>query len=87
VEHRVFVQFRTGVVYKGDVPKLFSFEYGSFPRSPRFEQGDSVLLFLARRADSWYLPFGKRSVYHIDAGQVLEAGQPLREFLKAMQAP
>jgi len=87
VEHRVFVKFRTGVVYKGDVPKEFSFEYGSFPRSPRFEKGDSVLLFLAQREGSWYLPHGKRGVFHIDGGQVLEAGQPLREFLKAMQAP
>ena len=87
VEHRIFVQFRTGVVYKGEVPDMFSFEYGSFPRSPRFEKGDSVLLFLGQREDAWYLIHGKRGVFHVENGQVLELGQPLREFLKAMNAP
>jgi hypothetical protein len=87
VEHRVFVQFRTGVVYKGDIPETFSLEYGSFPRSPRFEKGDSVLLFLGQRENAWYLIHGKRGVFHIENGQVLEVGQPLREFLKALHTP
>jgi len=87
VELRVYVRFQTGNIHKGEVPAAFEFEYGSFPRSPRFEAGDSVLLFLQRREDSWFLPNGKRGVYHIEGDEVLEAGQPLREFLKAMRTP
>lgn len=85
VELRVHVDFRRQEAYKGDVEETFSIEYGSFPRSPRFEAGETVLMFLSRRADSLILPFGKRSLVHIGDGQVLETGQPLREYLKAMR--
>lgn len=87
VELRVHVEFRAGDIHKGEVPPTFDFEYGSFPRSPRFEAGDSVLLFLQRRDDSWFLPNGKRGIYHIEGGEVLETGQPLHEFLEAMRQP
>jgi hypothetical protein len=85
VEFRVQVEFQRIQSHKGEIPETFTLEYGSFPRSPRFEEGDDALLFLSRRESKWFLPFGKRSVYHVANDQVLETGQPLREFVKAMR--
>jgi hypothetical protein len=87
VEQRVLVEFHRLAVHKGTIPDPFSFEFGSFPRSPRFEEGETVLMFLSKRGDSWFLPFGKRSLVHVEGGQVLETGQPLREYLKGMRGP
>jgi hypothetical protein len=71
--------------YKGEVDNPLAFDFSSFPRSPRLLQGDEIILFLSRLESSWYLPAGKRGVFHVEAGAVVESGRPLSEFVKVMR--
>lgn len=81
------VQSRLDIVetYKGAVENPLAFEFISFPRSPRLLQGDEVILFLSRIESAWVLPAGKRDVFHVEGGAVVESGQPLSEFIKVMR--
>ena len=85
VERWVVATFRRLEAIKGDVPESLEMRFVSVPRSPRFVEGDEVILFLARGPEGLYLDQGKRCVLHVEKGEVLEAGQPLGEFLKALR--
>jgi hypothetical protein len=85
VERWVLAEFRRLESFKGDVPETFQLRFISVPRSPRFKQGDEVILLLARGPEGLFLDQGKRGVLHVVNGEVLEAGQPLAEFVKAMR--
>ncbi len=43
------------------------------------------MLFLVRGPQGLYLQHGKRAVYHVVRGEVLEAGRPLGEFVKLLR--
>lgn len=85
VERKVRARFEILEAYGGTPPDSLHLEYVSFPRAPRFTQGEEVLLFLAREADRFYFRHGKRSVLHLQQGEVLETGQPLSEFIEALR--
>ena len=44
-----------------------------------------MILFLARGEAGLHLAQGKRAVFHVVEGEVLEAGQPLATFVKSMR--
>lgn len=84
VEYRVSVDFSILELIKGSRPDSLRLAYGSFPRTPRFEEDEEVVLFLTRVEDRFILEQGKRAVFHVQDGAVAETGQPLREFIKSM---
>jgi len=84
VEYRVTVDFGILELVKGSRPDSLRLEYSSFPRTPRFEDGEEVLLFLTRVEDRFILEQGKRAVFHVQDASVVETGQPLREFIKSL---
>lgn len=84
VESRIAVRFAVLETFRGTAPDSLHLDYVSFPRAPRFVAAEEVVLFLADDAGRWYLPFGKRSVLHLQQGEVLETGQPLSELRKTL---
>lgn len=85
VERRVYVSFRRLDTVKGAAPDTLGMRYLSVPRSPRFDTGEEVILFLTQGTAGLYFAEGKRAVLHVDKGMVLEAGRPLAEFLKTLR--
>jgi hypothetical protein len=85
VDYRVDADLQAVEALKGQAPRPLRLQFASFPRSPRFEKGEEVILFLARGEAGLYLPHGKRSVYHVQQGEVLETGRPLSEFVKQIR--
>jgi len=86
VEYRIGVTFDILELIKGSRPDSLHLDYGSFPRTPRFEQDEEVLLFLTRADDGYFLEQGKRAVFHVRDGMVLETDQPLRPFIQSLLA-
>jgi hypothetical protein len=84
-EYRVHAAFTPRETYKGDTPDPLALEFISFPRAPRFRAGEDVVLFLARNEQGLYLAAGKRAVFHVVDGEVLEAGRPLATFVEHMR--
>ena len=84
VEYRVHAAFSPVEILKGSRPDSLRLDYASFPRSPRFEPGEEVILFLVARDGELVLESGKRAVYHVRDGMVGETGQPLRQFFAAL---
>jgi len=84
-EWRVHCALAVVETYKGQTPDSLSLEFISFPRAPRFRDGDEVILFLSRSDGRPFLAAGKRAVFHVQAGEVVEAGRPLPEFVKQMR--
>ncbi|MFQ5601115.1 MAG: hypothetical protein ACE5G2_11255 [Candidatus Krumholzibacteriia bacterium] len=84
VEYRIYVDFETLEELKGDAPATLHLEYSSFPRSPRFDQDEEVILFLTRTDTGLFLKQGKRAVCRIVDGAV-ETGQPVREFVRSLK--
>ncbi len=84
VEYRVYVDFEPIEVIKGSQPDSLKLAYSSFPRSPRFDRDEQVILFLSRAEDGFILEPGKRAVYHVRDGTVGETGQPLRAFIQSL---
>jgi hypothetical protein len=69
---------------RGEVPNPLQLTYGSFPRSPRFDTGDEVILFLQRGETGLYLRDGKRSVLYITDGTVAATGEPVQPFIRSL---
>jgi hypothetical protein len=86
VEWRVRAELTPLETYKGTPPDGLVLSYISFPRAPRLRSGEDVVLFLARNDAGLYLAAGKRAVFHVVGGEVVEAGRPLAEFVKLMRA-
>jgi hypothetical protein len=87
VEYRIYVDFEALDVVRGELEGALRLEYASFPRSPRFEDDEEVILFLKRSPEgALYLAHGKRAVYHVIDGSVAESDQPLSEFIKSLQS-
>jgi len=82
VELRIAARMRRLETYKGAVPDSLALEYPSFPRAPRFREGEEVILFLGRGAAGPYLEHGKRAVFHVENGAVVETGRPLAAFVQ-----
>ena len=87
VEYRVVADFSIVEMWKGERPDSLRLDYSSFPRSPRFDAGEEVILFLVRRDGELILEPGKRAVYHVRDGTVGETGQPLRQFFGSLSGP
>lgn len=85
VDYRVDAQLEAIEALKGAAPAPLRLQYASFPRSPRLTQGEEVILFLSPSDAGLFLAHGKRSVYHVERGEVLETGQPLSEFVKQLR--
>ena len=74
--------------WKGRAPDTLQLRFVSFPRSPRFKEGEEVILFLSRAADgTLFLAQGKRAVFHVSHGEVEETRQPVAEFKKSLRTP
>jgi len=85
VERRVYASFQRLDTIKGAAPDTLGMRYLSVPRSPRFDSGEEVILFLTRGAEGLFLAQGKRAVLHVEHGTVLEAGKPLAAFLAELR--
>lgn len=85
VEFRVHADFEVLGTFKGEPPAELRLEYSSFPRSPRFDVDEEVILFLRQVEEQFFLSKGKRGVYHVVDGTVAETGQPVPEFAKSLQ--
>jgi len=85
IERRVKIALRKREVLKGAAPDPLRLEFMSFPRAPRFRAGDEVIVFLSQGADGLFFEFGKRGVFHLVAGEAVEAGRPVAEFIKSLQ--
>ncbi len=90
-EHGIITQRQVEATFqrleslKGEVPDPLKLAFPSFPRSPRFREKDEVIVFLAQGPSGLYLEFGKRGVFHVEHNEVLEVGQPVAEFVKALR--
>jgi hypothetical protein len=85
VDYRVEVDLEVLETLKGQAPRPLQLAFTSFPRSPRFQAQEEVILFLARGEAGLWLAHGKRSVYHVQQGEVLETGRPVSEFVKQLR--
>jgi len=85
IELRVAATFDVEEIYKGAGLDTLRLEFASRPRAPRFRADEVVVLFLARGEGGLRLAQGKRAVFHVVEGEVLEAGQPLAAFVKRMR--
>jgi hypothetical protein len=85
VERRVVSTLHLLEALKGQAPDTLQLQFLSVPRSPRLRQGDDLILFLVRGPQALYLEHGKRAVFHVERGEVVEAGRPLAEFVKAVR--
>lgn len=85
LELRVVADFAVHEMYKGAALDSLRLEFGSYPRAPRFRAEETVILFLRRGPQGLYLAQGKRAVFHVVDGEVLEATQPLAAFVKSMR--
>ena len=70
---------------KGVAPDPLHLAFPSFPRSPRFREKEEVIVFLTQGPNGLYLEFGKRGVFHVEHNAVLETGQTVGEFNKALR--
>jgi len=86
VELRIYVEFEPIEIIKGSQPDSLKLAYSSFPRSPRFDRDEQVILFLSRADQDFILEPGKRAVFHVRDGTVGETGQPLRTFIQSLHA-
>lgn len=86
IERRVKLVLRRRDLLKGDAPDPLALEFVSFPRAPRFRAGDDVVVFLGRSTEGLFFEFGKRGAFHVVAGEVVEAGRPVAEFIKSLQS-
>ncbi len=86
VELRIYVEFEPIEIIKGSQPDSLKLAYSSFPRSPRFDRDEQVILFLSRADEGFILEQGKRAVFHVRDGTVGETGQPLRTFIQSLHA-
>jgi len=87
IQRRVKLRLGKRELLKGDAPDSLALEFASLPRSPRFRAGDDVVLFLGRGTEGLFFEFGKRGAFHVVAGEVVEAGRPVAEFVKSLQSP
>ena len=85
IDLRVAADFEVEETYKGTSADSLRLEFGSYPRAPRFRQDETVILFLETGPSGSYLAQGKRSVFHVVDGEVVEAGKLLGEFVKSMR--
>jgi hypothetical protein len=85
VEFRIYVDLEVLGMLKGEPPPELRLDYTSFPRAPRFDVDEEVILFLTQVEDRFFLKQGKRGVYHVIDGAVAETDQPLPEFVKSLQ--
>ncbi len=86
VEFRVYVNFEILGTLKGEPPAELQLDYSSYPRSPRFDVGENVVLFLREVEGRYFLRHGKRDVFHIVDGAVAETGQAFPQFVEALGA-
>ena len=86
VEYVVTVDCKRLETLKGEVPDPLQLTYSSFPRSPRFDTNDEVILFLRRGETGLYLHDGKRSVLYVMDGKVAATGAPVQEFTRSLRA-
>jgi hypothetical protein len=91
VQHGIVAEWRVDATltvletFKGTPPEPLALRFISFPRAPRLRAGEELILFLARNEAGLYLAAGKRGVFHVVAGEVVEAARPLPEFVKLMR--
>lgn len=85
IEFRIHADFEVLGTLKGDPPAALRLEFSSFPRSPRFDVDEEVILFLSEVEEQYFLAKGKRGVYHVVDGVVAETGQPFPEFARSLQ--
>lgn len=85
VEFVVSVDCKQLQALKGTAPDPVVLQFGSFPRSPRFDADEEVILFLSQGEDGLFLKDGKRAVFHVIDGAVAETAQPLREFVRMLR--
>lgn len=86
VEFRIYVGLEILGTLKGDPPAELRLDYTSFPRAPRFDVDEEVILFLTLVEERFFLKHGKRSVYHVIDGAVAETGQPFPAFVESLQS-
>src|SRR5262249_40644738 len=85
LERRVSVTLRRRGLLEGDCPDPLSLQFVSVPRAPRFRPGEEVVVFLSRGPDGLYFEFGKRAVFHVVRGDIVETSQPVAEFVKSLR--
>lgn len=85
IDLRVAADLAVEEIYKGAPLDSLRLEFGSYPRAPRFRQDETVILFLETGPSGLYLAQGKRAVFHLVDGEVVEAGQPLAAFVATMR--